>query len=466
VNIPSDSSFLEISRRYQQSLERLIGRMNYERTPEAAESLRDFKLNRMAELLARLGNPQQQVPAVHVAGSKGKGSTATMIATIFQAAGCRVGLFTSPHIDRFEDRFMVNALAPSPAEVVALFDQIWPVCEEMDGETPGSGPSFFDLATAMGWLHFARSQVDLAVIEVGLGGRLDSTNVCRPLVSVITSISRDHVRLLGETLELIAREKAGIIKPEVPVVTGVTQPGPLAEIVQISRECHSPLFRLGQEFSIRQQPVAATALSTPAGCRFDYAGLETELCDLETGMPGEHQTRNAALAVTCALLLNQKGYTVTPQAIAAGIRQAMCSLRVEKVSESPLIIVDAAHNVASIQALCETLQPVQARRRTVIFATSRDKEPADLLALLTEHFDEIWLTRFSNNPRSTPLEELEALASQVVTKPWKAFPELRSALDAARQTAGPEDLICVTGSFFLGAEAKNLLQAAREESIA
>jgi len=446
-----------VADRYRQSLEFLFGRLNFERTPDAATSLQDFKLTRMEEFLHRLGNPQRLIPTVHVAGSKGKGSTSTMIARIAEAAGLNVGLFTSPHIDQFEERFTINGTIASPEEMIELVEQIRPVVDEMEQKSDGQGVTYFELATAMGWLHFLKRKVNLAVIEVGLGGRLDSTNVCSPLVTVITSISRDHTRLLGNTLAEIAREKAGIVKTGIPVVTAVTQLESAGVIQEIAGSHTAPLYRLGTEFQIQSRIRQAAGDFKPACYEVDHSSEFGRLSRLPLAMPGEHQARNAALAVLVIQLLNQRGYQFTEEHIRQGLENAWCPLRIEVLGQAPLLIVDAAHNEASVTALCESLASLRVRRRHLIFATSRDKEVETLLSILNDHFDHFWLTRYCNNPRSVPLTDLEALASRLLSKPWSIQPDPQSALRAATEQAEGDDLICVTGSFFLATEAKQMI---------
>lgn len=454
---PQTDSSAQDDARYQRALDELFGSLNYERTPDAARSLQDFRLNAMRTLLQDLGNPQEQLPTVHVAGSKGKGSTATMIARIVEAAGFRVGLFTSPHVDRFEERFTVNGMAPSRKQVADLFDRLREVIRQRRLQNPEFAPTFFEMSTALGWMSFLEQKVDLAVMEVGLGGRLDSTNVCKPSVTVITSISRDHTRLLGDTLSAIAREKAGIIKPGVPVVTHLTDAGAAQVTEEIARERGAPHYRLGHEF--RHVPHEQTGIvqTAPACYSFDFHGLKTDWTDLALSMPGEHQTRNAALAVAVSRLLAGQGWNIPEAAVRQGLKNACCPLRVEVLRRDPLLIVDAAHNPASIAALCETLKTVKAKRKIAIFGSSRDKETDVLLSLLNESMDELWLTRFTNNPRAVELPELQRLAEKLLTRPFQLFPTIREALSAVQAEASPEDLICVTGSFFLAAEAKAIL---------
>lgn len=451
--------------RYQQALEFLFQRLNYEQTPDAARSLQDFKLSRMQSLLAELGNPQLSVPTVHIAGSKGKGSTATMIACIAEAAGYQVGLFTSPHVNRFEERFTINGQSPASGRVADLLERLRPTAEQVDRQSSAGRLTFFELATALSWLYFAEERVDLAVVEVGLGGRLDSTNVCSPLVSVITSISRDHTRLLGESLEAIAGEKAGIIKPGVPVVTTVAHPGAAEVIATRARECQSPLWEAERQFTLNALPLTPPPWPEPMCYRFDFeAQIETQNVrweGLQLGMPGIHQTRNAAAAAAACLLLRERGLEIPESAIRTGLQRARCPLRVEVVGREPLLIVDAAHNPASIDALCTVVENLDVTRKRAIFATSRDKETSVLLQRMDGCFDEIWLTRYLKNPRSLELEELERIAAATLTKSlWRSLPSPAEALSAARGACDPRDLLCVTGSFFLAAEVRELLTPA------
>ncbi len=441
----------ERSARYEQGIEFLFGRINYERRPDLANGPQSFRLGRMQSLLHRIGNPQNDLSCVHIAGSKGKGSTATMVAQILETAGLKIGLFTSPHAHRFEERFTVNGLLPSEEDVNSILDQLQRVTVEMDAEASG-GPTFFELATAAGWLYFKKQQVDLAVIEVGLGGRLDSTNVCHPLVSIISSISKDHTRLLGETEALIAREKAGIIKHQIPVISGVLHPEAAAVIHEVADSQNSPIQQLGRELKISAAPPDRNSELILPGWSFDFEHGETSFKDLQLSMPGEHQTRNAALAVAAVMSLKSQGIHVSESHLREGLLSARIPLRVELINRKPILIIDAAHNPASIQALCETLEPVPARKKICLFASSRDKDCAELLRVLDHLFDEFILTAYQENPRAIPIEDLEVIAQRILTTPFTTSPNPTSTLQQALTSASSQDLICATGSFFLAAE--------------
>ncbi len=446
---------------YNSAIEFIFGRLNYEKSPGLAKSLQDFKLMRMVHLLEELGNPQLTIPTVHIAGSKGKGSTSTMVARVLEQAGNRVGLFTSPHVTNYEERFTVNSVRPSNTQIVAYVEKLLPIVQKMDRSAKHRGPTFFEISTAIGWLHFQSEAVDIAVIEVGLGGRLDSTNICRPLVTAITSISLDHTQLLGDTEELIAAEKAGIIKSGIPVVCGGISPGPRQVIHQIAEKLEAPLYQQDREFESVGRVISKFPYREPPRYEFDYlvknAADLSSLHRLELTMPGEHQVRNAGIAVTILQILSQLGFSVTDTDFRTGLKKAKCPLRIEIISHNPLLIIDAAHNSASINALCETLEQVQATRKRAVVAFSKDKDVPVLLKRLNKYFDEFYLTIY-NNPRAVTQSELVRLAGEHLTKEWKFYSASTEALSAALGAAAQTDLICVTGSFFLAAEVQEQLQ--------
>ncbi len=462
---PTSRSFSskEIEKRYLESLEFLFGRINYERSPNLASGLQSFSLQKMQSLLDRLGNPQNELPCVHIAGSKGKGSTATMVARILETAGYRVGLFTSPHAHRYEERFTINEKLASKAEVVSIVDQLRVVTAKMDNE-PDGGPTFFELSTAAGWLHFVKNQCQIAVIEVGLGGRLDSTNVCNPLVSIIASISKDHTRLLGSTEDLIAREKAGIIKTDIPVVSGVLNSEPACVIQEVANDVGAPLYQLGQEFQVTSIAPCENAQQVLPAWSLNFSLGEFSLSDVQLAMPGEHQTQNASLAIIAVRLLSGHGFEVSEEHLRNGLRSARLPLRIEVFNQEPIVVIDAAHNPASIEALCQTLQPIKTKRRLCIFASSRDKDCAELLRILDKHFDEFLLTAYQENPRAISTEELAEMASVILTHPFSLSASPEEAIKKALSDVSPSDFICATGSFFLAAEMEQFWRASHDEA--
>ncbi|HXG09046.1 MAG TPA: folylpolyglutamate synthase/dihydrofolate synthase family protein [Gemmataceae bacterium] len=440
---------------YQQALDFWFGRVNYEqRSPRAS----DLKLDQMRDLLRRLGNPQDGLRIVHVAGSKGKGSTAAMLAAVLQRAGRRTGLFTSPHLCRVEERIQVDGECIRPEELLVLLEEVQAI---LPGPPPLE-PTFFEIATALGFLHFARRQVEAAVVEVGLGGRFDSTNVCWPVVAVITSISLDHTQQLGDCLASIAREKAGIVKPGRPAVSGATAPEAAEVIRRTCRERGAPLRELGVDFHYDYEP--GRVAGGPAGSIRRVAPRVRVVTDrrtwpaLELGLLGEHQAANAAVAVTCIEVLRDEGWSVPDAAVAAGLAGVRWPARLEVVGARPLVVLDCAHNVASVQALVETLQAsFPPARRLLVFAGSSDKDLAGMFRVLAPHFAHAFLTRYAGSARSTPPERLAELLRAGTGLPYTVCPTAAEAWQAARAAAGPDDLICITGSVYLAGELRPLL---------
>ncbi len=428
------------------------GRVNFE---VRAAAPADLKLERMRALLARLGDPHRRYRVVHVTGTKGKGSTAAMAAAVLRAAGHRVGLFTSPHLERVEERVQVDGVPVGGDELATCLADIAAAVREMDRE-PHPPASFFEIGTALGFLHFARRRVNVAVVEVGLGGRFDSTNVCEPAVCVVTSVGLDHTAQLGDTLAAIAYQKAGVLKRRVPAVSGVTEPGPAAVIEAVAGDIGAPLWRLGREVTFDYQPVNASGrsprgvarITTPRGTRHA----------LELNLLGRHQAGNAALAVAA---VERLAAPVSDAAFRAGLRAVDWPARVELVRTAPAVVLDTAHNLPSVAALLDTLAesvPV-AGRRAVVFACSADKPFPDMLARLAGFFHHLHLTQYGNNPRSVPPEQLAAALARVAPgTPFTAHPTAAAAWAAARAAAGPDDLVCVTGSVFLAGELQPLVR--------
>ncbi|MDH3717914.1 MAG: bifunctional folylpolyglutamate synthase/dihydrofolate synthase [Planctomycetota bacterium] len=482
---------------YDDAIAFLLGRIDYERVPPQRYRNREYKLDRMRELLSRLHEPQQRLKVVHIAGTKGKGSTAAMLASMATAAGLRVGAFTSPHLDRVEERIAINGQACSPAELVRLVQQIRPEVEVMDDvasrssttDSASRGPTYFELTTALAMLHFASQKVDLAILEVGMGGRLDSTNVCQPLCTAITSISYDHTRHLGDTLEKIAAEKAGIIKDRVPVVSGVKSPEAQNVIAATAAEHQAPLVQLDDDFDFSYHPPLCLTPQDGQGAGLeDSRGLatsrvhETEswrgtldyrerksaggrsYSGVRLSLLGRHQAANAAVALAIAGVLEGQGFSFTESAIRQGLASAVCPARVELVHSRPAIVVDAAHNVASIAALLEVLDECfPAGPRTLVFASTLGKDLRGMLAGLVPKFDRIFFTRYRNNPRGVPADDLAALTDEIApaagsgTKQVTVCKDPQATWQAVRRVAPPDGLICVTGSFFIAAEMRQVI---------
>lgn len=443
---------------YDEALAFWFGRINYEqRTPKPGE----LKLDRMRTLMARLENPQDRIRLVHVAGSKGKGSVSAMLAAILRKAGYRTGLFTSPHLVHVEERIQVDGKPIQQDELATLM-------AEVQAGSVALEPTFFEVATALGFLYFLRRHVDVAVIEVGLGGRFDSTNICLPLVSVITSISLDHTQQLGDRLASIAMEKAGIIKPERPVVSGATTPEASETIAGIAHQRQAPLWQLGVDFHYRYEPSQVSADATALGLLPSEKPLVRVTTDrswptLRLGLLGDHQATNAAVTVCCVERLRALGVSISDEATAAGLEDVEWPARLEIRGRRPMVLLDCAHNVASAQALTDALQASFAAffrppaRRFLIFAGSSDKDLPGILRVLAPHFTHLYLTQYAHSPRSVPPEQLAGILRQASSVPYTPLPLASEAWQHAQAAAGPEDLICITGSVFLAGELRNII---------
>lgn len=417
----------------------LYSRVDYERmSPSLTAS--DFKLDRMRNLLTCLGNPQETVPVVHVAGTKGKGSTGAVISSVLQAADYSVGLFSSPHIDRFEERIRVSGRDISEKGLIALVDRLAAVAQRIDATGQGLSPTFFELTTALAWLWFCECKVDIAVLEVGLGGRLDSTNICNPEVSVITTISRDHTHILGTRLSEIAREKAGIIKSRIPVVTGVADAEALAAISEIAARANASL-------------TTVTLPGTPVDRE-----ITGSMHHAVSASWSRHQQQNVSVALATLIELEKRGWKISTDAIEQGLKVPANPVRIERLRENPTVIVDAAHNWISAGALMATIQDLPiSGKRVLIFGTSRDKDVTGLCRRLFRHFDAVILSRYETNQRGISIETLVSLATAVTDRPIHTAKDPADAWQAALQVCPENGLICVAGSFFLAAEIRRIV---------
>ena len=449
----------------EQLVESLYARINYEGKNRPRPG--DFKLANMYRLLEELGNPHLACPVIHVAGTKGKGSVSTMIRTILSQSTKRIGSYNSPHLDRINQRISVGDENISDEDLRQSLLEIWPTIERFDQASKTSGEkrlTFFEVITAAAFVYFAKQKLDAVVLEVGMGGRLDSTNVCQPILAVITSISFDHTKQLGSTLDLIAREKAGIIKAGVPVISGVVQQKPADAIREIATKNGSEMFELGEDFQII--PGAdhfAVNVNLPQG------GQTFE--NLSSGLPGKHQVENASVAVAACAVLNaiqsdqlagkKLGWKISADAVREGLAKVTLPGRSELLSQSPAVLVDIAHNPASMVSLADTLlnhMPAFNRggKRHLVFAASRDKDVAEMLKPILALFDEIWLTKYAENPRGMPVDQLQTVAIpmhekiQTADNPQQVWEKLGPAL-------GVEDFVCVCGSAFLVAELRPTL---------
>jgi dihydrofolate synthase / folylpolyglutamate synthase len=427
----------------------LYSRIDYERI-SASLSASDFKLERMRTLLSHLGDPHEVTPVVHIAGTKGKGSTGAMIAAALTASGYRTGLFTSPHLERFEERIRIDAEPIPESPFVELVNELIDATRAIDALPGGMGPTFFELTTALAWLWFAKSHADIAVLEVGLGGRLDSTNLCRPELTVITTISRDHTHILGSRLSEIAAEKAGIIKHGIPVVSGV-KANEARPVIREFAECHAaPFSEIDRDFSYE-------ITTTDSG---DVSRIHSSDGDFKfsTGTRGTHQTHNAAVATEALCQLRRRNWSIDNATIQTSIANVRCPARIEIVNANPTLVIDAAHNWASVAALLQTIETLGVPgRRVLIFAASRDKDVRGLLRRLVTQFDTVILTQFQSSPRTVTIDELQPMVAEVTTRSVHTRPSAETALQLAQELCPDDGLICIAGSFYLAVEMRRLV---------
>lgn len=394
-----------------------------------------FGLGNISRLLAAIGDPHRSLRTVHIAGTNGKGSVATMVSCILKAAGYRVGKYTSPHLVSFTERITVDEEEITEEEVVSLTEYIR---EGADRSGSDHFYTFFDFTTALAFEYFRRKGVDIAVVETGLGGRLDSTNVVEPLSTVITNVAFDHMNELGGTIGKIAGEKAGIMKQGVPVITG-TRGRALAVLTKRAQELASPLRVLGKDFIFRKR----------GDRRFSYRGIAQKYDDVVLNLDGDHQLSNAALALCVVESLLGAGFSVGEDHVRGALGSVKWQGRLEMVREQPLVILDGAHNLSGVRALKRFLSSrYRDRRKVLVFGVMRDKQYGRMLEVMNGCVDLAILTQ-PKTERALKAETMRGLArNSIVTK------DTKSALRKARQFAGNEDLILVTGSFYTIGEAK------------
>ncbi len=436
---------------YADAISFLDSRVNYEKLHGKDYTVQVFKLERVEKFYRLLGAPAAGVPTVHVTGTKGKGSTSAMIAGMLEHSGMRTGCFQSPHITYLGERFQVNRQSCSPEELAELVAAMKPVLECMDaaelaGETRWGHATWFEITTMMAFLHFQRRKVDAMVLEVGMGGRLDATNICTPLVSVLTNISLDHTQQLGATLEEVAYEKAGIIKPAVPVVSGVQQPGLRALTRQIAEIRCAEVYQAETDFSWEISEDGQETLL--------FHDFHPEIGDraFPVGMRGRHQRENAALAVQVVKILREKyGFHIPVSAVQKSLLETRLPGRLEAVAGYERVFTDVAHNDASISGTLAWLATTFPRqKKQFIFAVSADKNWQAVLQKIVASAEEIYLTEYHSSMRAVPVDELYDFCTHLrSTAVFHKFHLPAEALKAALQAKQPEDVLMILGSFFL-----------------
>jgi dihydrofolate synthase/folylpolyglutamate synthase len=432
---------------YQSAVSKLLSLADFERKSRANDPP-DFHLKRIERLLSYLGNPHHGQKYVHVAGSKGKGSTSAMIAWALAANGYKTGLFTSPSIHRITERIRVNGDPISESDFTDLVNDLWHAVEKVTVDGDIGVVSVFELETAMAFCHFTNSNVDMSVIEVGLGGRLDSTNIITPLVSVITPVSLDHVAVLGDTVELIAREKAGIIKQGVPVVTAPQYPDALRVIAAKASEQGSELIESSTVVTITKEK----------NLGLDGTNLEIKtrnsIFSPHLRLLGRHQIENATTAIAAICVLEKTGIRIDPTKISSGIENVQWPARNQIVTTEPIpIFVDGAHNVDSARALRKSVEALfpHSKNIFVILGTVRGHDPVAVAREL-QPFKPIFITTESRHPKSLTNLELSKLLGECKIGVHQSTSNTSDALNVAKNLANENDLILGTGSLFVAAE--------------
>ncbi|MCX7623429.1 MAG: folylpolyglutamate synthase/dihydrofolate synthase family protein [Thermomicrobium sp.] len=440
---------------YFQALRFLRDRAGYDRgfvaNPFADEGI---GLQRTAWLCAALGDPQRRYRVVHIAGTKGKGSTAALLVAVLRQAGYRVGLYTSPHLHTLRERVQIDGQPISPDSFGELMAELAEVDAVLQRVHPAWGAATaFELVTVLAFLAFARAGVDAGVIEVGLGGRLDATNVVLPEVAAITRIGYDHMAILGSTLAEIAREKAGIIKPERPVVSAPQEPDAAAVIRAVASERRAPLWLGGRDWQVE---------GTWRAFAFRAPGLE--LSELGLALRGQHQVENAGVALAVLPWLARSGLPVSETAMRQGLATAQWPGRLEILRERPLVVADGAHNRESAERLAEAMRTdFRWARLWLVLGVMRDKEIERIVGALAPLAHGLFaVERFA--PRAAAAERLLA-AWRVVApgKPGRVSGSVAEALDAALTEAEPDDLVLVTGSLAMAAGAREALGIAERD---
>ena len=397
-------------------------------------------LSTIKSILHNLGNPQDTYRCIHVAGTNGKGSIASALASILHTSGYKIGLYTSPHLVRFNERICINNKPVPDANIVASYEAV------NKANYGARKPTFFELTTAMALYEFGRQKVDWAVIETGMGGRLDATNIINPAISIISNISLEHQKYLGGTIGRIAGEKGGIIKKCVPVITGVKQKSAISMLTKIANKQSAPFYRCGDAFRVRR-------------CKngtFTYFGINNIWRDMRSGLPGAHQIDNAALVLAACEMLNKNKAELSIQSIKDGLAQNRWPGRLEIVSSSPLVLLDGAHNLSAIRCLAKFLSENPTKQKiTLITGILNDKPYAAMLACLLPLCSKAILTRPKINRALEP-EKLYPIAKKIIPDVC-IIPDVSEAVQHAIKTASSDEAICIAGSLYLVGEAKETL---------
>ena len=427
--------------------------MNYNQAIEYIYGLNKYGiklgLKNIGLLLSLFDSPHLKTKVIHIAGTNGKGSTAAMLFSILKAAGYKVGLYTSPHLVHFQERMRVNEKEISQYEVCSLLERIKPAIEKVATTEGYQHPTFFEVITAMAFIYFSEKKVDFSIMEAGLGGRLDATNICQSLISIISHIDYDHMDRLGNTLSEIAYEKAEIIKEKTYVINAEQHQEAHEKIESIAKKRHSPLYSVGKE--IKHHLI----FSDLEGNNFDYTGIYNQYKDLHIPLAGKYQVENAAMAVAATELINKMTFKVNKDAVFTGLYKSKWPGRFEIVSREPMIILDGAHNPNGVARFGENLKKyVPDKRIIAILGIFSDKDYQNILKNIVPFANQVILT-MANNPRATPTHILaRETGNYINSENIIETTTVDSAIQEALRIAKKDDLICITGSLYAVGEAE------------
>ena len=437
---------------YKSALTYIEQFIDYERSPDFARQARLYNLNRISQLLDLLGNPHERLKVIHVAGSKGKGSTAAIIASVLTHAGYKTGLYTSPHLITPRERCRIDNKLISESELACYIDKLKPAIETVSASEFGR-VSFFEIYTALALTYFADKAIDFAVIEVGLGGRLDATNVVSPVTTVITPIGLEHTSILGETYTEIAIEKAEIIKQECPVALAPQHPEAYTVIERVAKERNAPIVKVKNLIEKNSDNLLLNSDGVPIAQQFDVETDTEKYPQLTLPLLGHHQYINATTAIAVIECLKQKGYIITKDSVYTGFEKVQWHGRIQQIMSSPLVVLDGAHSPVSIEALCHAIRE-NYRYTQVIFIVSimKDKDLQAIGKIISKTADSVIVTQVLNNPRVMPAKTIYDTWSGIFKK-IKTYTTPEEAITIGLSSASPTDLICVTGSLYLVGQA-------------
>ncbi len=448
-------------RTFANAVRHLLEQVNVERMRVVRYDDATFKLDRVRQLLNALGNPHEQIRTVHIAGTLGKGSTAAMIASMLQGCGHGVGVYTSPHLIDIRERIAINGQLIGKNDFTALVREVSAVAAKQRDK-----PTYFELMTAMAFKYFADQAVDIAVIETGLGGRLDATNVITPEVTVITKIDYDHTQILGKSLAEIAREKAGVFKRRVPALTIEQDPAVTEVLQEMAQKLDVDLRTIDKEIEFSSRFGQSETLGPHT--RVCVLTETSNFMHLPVPLPGEHQSMNCGLALATIDQLKASGLTFAEVPLHEGLARTTTPGRMELVWKMPRILIDGAHNPASVQALMRCVGAyVPYDSMICIFGCCQDKDIPTMLDRLASGSDKVIFTKARGTPRAAEPEDLHRIFSEQSGKMSQVAATLPDALDLATRAVGRDDVICITGSFYLAGDAKKHLEqlARKRQSV-